>query len=147
MVVKIIYALLLSAVVLSFLLGGGPERLIAAVLATMVAIDRVAHFLLAGLDRSSLDQFHLALDLAGLAAMVAVALSARRYWPLWACSCQLISVLAHLAWLLGTMIPMRVYLVMDIAPSVLISIALIVGVVAHRWRQARRATNPSWKGS
>lgn len=146
MVVKIIYALLLSAVVLGFLLGGGPERLVAAVLASMVAIDRVAHIVLIGLDRASLDQFHFTLDLAGLAAMVAIALSARRYWSLWASSCQLISALTHLAWLLGTNLPMKVYLVMDIAPSVLISIALIVGVVAHRRRLKRRETDPSWKG-
>lgn len=147
MVVKIVYALLLLAVVLGLVRGGGPERLIAAVLATMVAIDRVAHILLGGFDPTSLDRFHLALDLAGLAAMVAVALNARRYWPLWVCSCQLISVLTHLAWLLGTRLTLRVYLVMDIAPSALISIALIVGVVSHRWRMARRATDPPWKGS
>ena len=147
MIVTVIYALLLLAVLLGLLRGGGPERIIAAVLASMVAIDRVAHELLTGPDRSSLDQFHLAIDLAGLAAMVAVALSARRYWPLWASSCQLISTLTHLAWLLGTRLPMRVYLVMDIAPSVLISIALILGVVAHRRRLKRRGSDPSWKGS
>ena len=147
MVVTIIYALLLLAVLLGLMRGGGPERIIAAVLVSMVAIDRMAHELLAGLDRSSLDQVHLAIDLAGLAAMVAVALNAWRYWPLWACSCQLISALTHLAWLLGTTLPMQVYLVMDIAPSVLISIVLIVGVVAHRRRLKRRGRDPSWKGS
>lgn len=147
MVVKVIYAMLLLAVVLGFLRGGGPERAIAGVLTAMFAIDRVGHFLLAGHDRAALDHLHLALDLAGLAAMVGVALSARRYWPLWASSCQLISVFSHLGWALETGLPMQIYLVMSIAPSALISIALIVGVTEHRGRVRHRGNDPPWKDS
>ena len=147
MVVMIVYVLLIAAIVLGLWRGGGPERIVAVVLIGMIAVDRVAHVLLAGYNPTSLDQFHLVIDLAGFAALVAVALSARRYWPLWASSCQLISVFTHLAWLLKTPLPMQVYLVLDIAPSALISCAVILGTVLHRRRLARHGTDLSWKSS
>ena len=78
MVVTIVYALLAAAVVFGLWRGGGPERTIAFVLVTMVVVDRAGHALLATHSPTALDLFHLVIDLAGLAAMVAVALTARR---------------------------------------------------------------------
>ena len=59
MVVMIVYVLLIAAIVLGLWRGGGPERIVAAVLIGMIAVDRVAHVLLAGYNPTSLDQFHL----------------------------------------------------------------------------------------
>ena len=147
MVASIITVFVVASIVLGLVLGGGPERIVAGTMAAMFAIDRVAHALLADHSPTALDLFHLVIDLAGLAAMVAVALTARRYWPLWACSSQLISLFSHLAWLLGTSLPKPVYLVMDIAPSALISCTVILGTAFHQLRLMRRGTDLSWKGS
>ena len=147
MVASIITVFVVASIVLGLVLGGGPERIVAGTMAAMFAIDRVAHALFADYSPTALDLYHLVLDLAGLAAMVAVALTARRYWPLWACSSQLISLFSHLAWLLGTGLPKPVYLVMDIAPSALISCTVILGTAFHQLRLMRRGTDLSCKGS
>lgn len=145
MVASVITVFVMASIVLGLVLGGGPERIVVGTMTAMFALDRVAHALLAHHSPIALDLFHLVLDLAGLAAMVSVAFTARRYWPLWASSSQLISLFSHLAWLLGTNIATPVYLVMDIAPSASIAAAVIVGTVSHRRRRAKRGTDLSWK--
>ena len=139
--------MLYIAIVLGLWRGGGPERIIATVLVAMVVVDKAVHFLFIDYGEATFDQLHLVIDLASLAAMVAVGVTAQRYWPLWASSCQLISVLTHLGWALETKLPVQVYLVLDIAPSTLISGALILGTVRHRRRLAKLGTDSSWKGS
>ena len=141
------YGLLFAAIGFGFWRGGGPERSVASILAAMFLLDRAGHLLLADRNAATFDHLHLTIDAAGFASLVAVSLKARRYWPLWASSCQLISVFTHIGWTLETKLPQAVYLVVDIVPSLLISFALFQGTWMHRRRLTRRKIDQSWKDS
>lgn len=139
------YLLWFAAIGLGFWRGGGPERIFAAILAAMFLLDKSGHLLLGNRPDLAVDLMHMVVDLAVFMAMGSVSLKARRYWPLWACSCQLISVFTHLGWALQTMLPAAVYHVVDIAPSYLIFLSVICGTITHRRRLAKRGADPSWK--
>lgn len=147
MVAIISYILLVVAIVLALWRGGGPERVFVTILTTMFLLDRAGHVLLADRTEAAFDHLHLVIDQAAFAAMVGVSLKARRYWPLWASSCQLISLFTNLGWAIDTRLPQGVYLAVGIAPSYLISSALIWGTLMHWRRLARRGADPSWRGS
>ena len=141
------YLLWFAAIGLGFWRGGSPERVFAAILAAMFLLDRTGHLLLGNRPDLPVDLLHMVIDLAVFVAMCSVSLKARRYWPLWASSCQLISLFTHLGWALETRLPPAVYLVVNIAPSYLIFLSVIGGTLMHRRRMARRGADPSWKNS
>ena len=145
MITIISYCLLFASVTFAFWRGGGPERVFASILSVMFLLDRVGHILLFDRTKVEIDYLHLVIDFAALGAMVVTSLLARRYWPLWATSCQLVSTYSHLGWAFDTRIPQAVYLTMDIAPWYLISLALIWGTHAHKQRIARHGADLSWR--
>lgn len=147
MLAYISYLAWFLAIGLGFSRGGAPERIFAAILAAMFLLDRAGHLLLAGCPRATIDHMHLVVDLCVFVAMLSVSLATRRYWPLWASSCQLISVFTHLGWALETRLPWAIYLVVDIAPSYLIYLAVICGTWMHRRRLSRRGVDPAWRDS
>ena len=125
--------------------GGTPERLFAAILAAMVGFDRVGHMVLGEHDRAAIDALHLTIDLTSFIAMMAVMIYARRLWPIWACSFQLLSLASYPLLLLDTQLPSVVRTMLAVAPSYFISALLILGVVLHRVRLKRHGSDPSWR--
>jgi hypothetical protein len=137
-------ALLALAIGMAVWRGGGPERSFAAILAAMFSLDRIGHLAL-GESGQSIEQMHAVLDLAALGAMATVMLAARRLWPIWACSLQLLSAVAHWARPLGERVPEIAVRILATAPFLLICLTLILAVAAHRLRLKRRGFDPSWR--
>ena len=75
--------------------GGRHERLVAAIciVATIatVAVNSPLNQMYAGVERGA-----LMVDLAVLAAFIAIALVSDRFWPLWVAGLQLTTSIAHL---------------------------------------------------
>ena len=136
--------LLANAIILAWWRGGGPERCFAAILAAMFLLDRLGHFIL-GDTGVGIERTHAVIDLAPLPAMMAIMVIARRLWPIWACSLQLLSAVAHLARPMDSKIPEIAVRFLAIAPFQLICLTLIGAVIAHRRRLAQRGYDPSWR--
>ena len=126
--------------------GGAPERAVAAA------------FLVAGLATPLLDlpevqRFYsvsvgvFAIDLLLLAALLAIALRADRFWPLLVVSLQAIIIIAHLVKFANPDLIRRAYSMMIAVWSYPQLLLLVVGTVRHRRRLARNGTDGSWKTS
>jgi hypothetical protein len=133
------------AVAFALLRGGGPERWFAGIMAGIVVVDRVGHLLLGGADLSYFATLHLSIDLTAFGAMMVVMIRARRLWPIWACSFQLLSVVSHTTWMMGDRLSPVIPAMLGIAPSYLICATLILGTVLHRVRCTRHGSDPSWR--
>lgn len=126
--------------------GGAPERAVAV------------SFLVAGLATPLLDlpqvqRFYsvalgvLAIDLLLLAALLAIALRADRFWPLLVVSLQAIIIIAHLVKLADPELIRRAYAMMIALWTYPQLILLVIGTVRHRRRLRRNGTDSSWKSS
>lgn len=97
--------------------GGKPEKQIAAVLCAMAALDLGFHTITgAAGEYGEVDTFHAFNDLWSLAAMLAVALRAERFWTLWVAAFQLIAALSHLIRFLDLEMLRIVYAIVIRAP-------------------------------
>lgn len=130
--IYLFFALLALVSGYAFLRGGREERFVAAVcivasLASL-AVFRPSHV-------SYLDfQPRIALiDLAALAAFVAIALQTRRFWPLWVSGLQLTTTIGHLLKLLDPHLLPVVYGAALASWSYVILLILAVGT----WRANR----------
>lgn len=135
------------AVAFGLLRGGAPERWFAAILAAMLVVDRAGHLALGADDLLAIERLHLAIDLAGFGAMLLVMVRARRFWPVWACSFQLLSLASHATPLLGPGLSPVVTTMLAIAPSYLICASLILGTALHRARLRQLGSDPPWRVS
>ena len=79
--VAVFIAFLLGAIGYAAWRGGGPERVMAGIAASMVALDQALHAFVPPAF-ATLDAGHLAIDLYGMAATLALALGAHRFWPM-----------------------------------------------------------------
>jgi hypothetical protein len=134
-----------SAVVLAFavalplLTGHGPERQGGLVLLTMTIIAFGGSGLFGRVYRT-VDPVGLIVDVVGFVGFTILALRAPRYWPLWASSLQLLSLIAHLVRFLEFKIAPVTYAVMKTGPSYLLMMCLIVGSLWRlRFSQTSRA--------
>jgi hypothetical protein len=144
----IIYTVLFALVVIYALVrGGGPERLFASILTAMLVVDRVGHAVLGETSRSAINGLHFVIDLGSFAAMMAVMIWSRRFWPIWACSLQLLSLASHVTRMLDARLPPVITAILGIAPNYLICVCLMLGTVLHRLRLRRRGSDPSWRSS
>jgi hypothetical protein len=135
------------AVGYALLRGGGPERWFAGVQLGMLLIDRAGHGVLGNAAQGAIDNLHLFIDLAGFGGMVLVMIRARRLWPIWACSFQLLSLASHAIRVLSARLPPVIPAILGIAPNYLICVSLIVGTALHQARRRRRGSDPSWRSS
>lgn len=139
-------ALLAAVVGLALLRGGAPERYFAFILVAMLLVDRAGHQLLGNDNLAAIHILHLVIDLASFGAMMAVMIAARRIWPIWACSFQLLSLASHVTRALGAKLPAIVPSILGIAPSYGIYLTLVVATLLHA-RRKRRGSDPSWRTS
>lgn len=126
--------------------GGTPERLgaiillIASVLTPLMRSWNMARF--QGLEPSI-----LALDLVALAAFVALALRANRFWPLWIAAIQLLGCTGHIAKALNPAIDPWAYYVMVALGGYPMCLIIAIATRRHRRRMAERGVDPSWNAS
>jgi hypothetical protein len=135
------------AVGFALLRGGAPERWFALVLVAMLLVDRAVHPFLDATDAASIDRLHLAIDLASFGAMLLIMIRARRFWPIWACSFQLLSLASHATPAMSGQLPPVVPAILGIAPNYLICASLILGTALHLVRRRRLGNDPPWRGS
>lgn len=138
------FLLLIVAVALAFWQGGAPERWGAAVVLAMALLQVGGESLLPS-GFTSVDPLSLMTDVVGAAGFGVLALQARRIWPLWATSLQLLSLSAHFARWADIDIPPIVYAVMRGTPTFLALSAIALGTVLHVLRKRRHGDDPSWQ--
>lgn len=138
------FLLLALTLGIAFWRGGGPERYGAAVLAAMFVVQGTM-FQIVPSGFYSVDPVPLVTDIIGFAGFGAIAMNARRIWPLWAAALQLLAVSAHFARWADLAIHAQVYAFMRSGPTFLALIALFAGTVLHRVRQRRWGFDPAWQ--
>ena len=126
--------------------GGEPERAGAACLAWLTAGTFIFRPFVK-MNLVSLDLGTFAVDAIALVALLVLALQANRSWPLWACSAQLIAVLAHIIRSVEVEIAPGAYATMIKAPSYIQCITLIIGTMAYRRALRRIGSVASWRTS
>ena len=120
--------------------GGRPEKQVAAILSAMVALDLGYHGIV-GWQTSydGIDPFHTFNDAWALAAMLAVALTADRFWTLWLTALQVIAATSHLLRVIDSEMLRIVYAVITRFPFWLQILLLIGGTWNHARKRRPRA--------
>lgn len=135
MVRFIIFLLLLAAATLyAFRRGGTPEKQVAATLVVIELLDMAYHGLGARSHYLTVDAFHAFNDFWPLVVLLAVALTADRFWPLWVAALQVIAAFAHYGRAVDLSVPAMAYSIMIRVPIWLQTSVLLFGT----WNYARR---------
>lgn len=123
--------------------GGAPERIGAA----LYALACLASFLLVSAPQlrfRSLESGIFVIDLLLFACFAALALCARRFWPIWVTALAGLGVMGHLAtWAGPEQIPWAYAVILSIWSYPILMI-LVVGTLAHRRRLETNGSDPSW---
>lgn len=138
--------LLLCAILYALARGGAPERLAAIVIAAGVGLT----ILFAGAWEHRFAHVEYGILLADalvLAGLLAIALRAERFWPLWMSGAQLLMVVLHLPILLNPDVKAQAYHHLQAGLSWLIVGMLIVATWRHRQRIRHAGTDRSWSAS
>jgi hypothetical protein len=140
-----VFAVVCVAGWLGYRRGGPPERLAAMIIVGWIIADAIYHLLFGPSGFDKVDPVHVVLDGAELAAIMWLALSANRTWPLWAAAAQVICVLGHVAVLLGQPGMRQAYWAMTQLPQYVQLTALIIGATAHTRRVRLMGRYRSWR--
>jgi hypothetical protein len=135
--------ILILSIGFAFARGGAPERWGALVIVTMTAIQ-VATVFFAHQKFHSVDLASVIVDAYGVAGFGAIALYARRAWPIWATSLQILSLSSHFARQADAAVSPMVYALMKSSPTFFVLLALLVGTAAHRRRLRVHGKDPGW---
>ena len=140
----ILFNMLLGACALyAFVRGGAPERVVAAAFIAAA----IASFVAQPLVRGGYDDTEfglLLIDVALLAVLVAVALWANRFWPIWIAAFQLFALLVHVTMLYEQDILPLVYFVVISRIAYPMLLMLLVGTMLHFQRLKRHGADPDW---
>lgn len=138
--------MLLLAFSVSFAIwkGGAPERVGGLLILGMLVWQYTAESIVPS-RFTIVDPVPLITDMAGFLGFGFLALQARRFWPLWATSLQLLSLSAHFARWADLEVAPLVYALMRAAPTFGAMIALSCGTVLHLQRLRRHGCDPSWQ--
>ena len=134
--ILLFYTLLVGAAGAAWRMGGTPEPPAAAMLVAATVASKLVAWPLYG----RFAQFEAALfvvDVLLLAGLLAVALTADRYWPLWLTPFHAYTVVAHLGRLASPDTFAAVYL----SNSALMADPVMTGLIAGSWRHRRRSRN------
>ena len=127
----------------AFAKGGGPEKVGALVIATMTAIQ-LGCLLIEPQRFYSVDVASVIVDAYGVIGFGAIALYAKRAWPIWATSLQILSLSSHFARQVDAGVSPMVYGIMKSSPTFLVLFALLVGTLAHTRRLRLHGGDPGW---
>lgn len=126
--------------------GGRPEQLagcallLAATTTLLINLPRTVYF-------RDLETEVLLVDAALLAALVAIAMRANRFWPLWMTAMHAGTLAVHLAKAANPSLVWPVYSFAASASSIPIQILLLWGTMRHRRRLRLFGSDPPWNGS
>ena len=137
-------AVLILSVTLAFARGGSPERYGALAIVLMTLLQ-FASRLVVPPSYLSVDLASVIVDAFAVITFGAIALHARRAWPIWATSLQLLSLSSHFAREVDKRVPAMVYAIMKSSPTFLVLIILLLGTLAHLRRVRLHGSDPAWK--
>lgn len=139
-------AVLVALALAAWRWGAGPERALAGLLVGMSIFDAANHALFeVSSSFMTVDAGHVLIDLAALAASLAVAINANRMYPLWFAAFQLIAVFAHIARGLADETAGLAYQIMFIGPSYCQIIIMALAIRSHRRRVRQNGPYRSWR--
>ena len=136
-------AILLLSIGFAFARGGGPEKWGALVIVTMTAIQ-VGSASVEPRRFHEVDIASVVVDTYGVIGFGAIALYARRAWPIWAAALQILSLSSHFARQVDAGVSPMVYALMKSSPTFFVLLALLAGTVAHRRRLRAYGSDPGW---
>lgn len=133
--------------ILAFALRKGeePERLVSGIIIATATADAINHAMFGDPAFFALNPGHLVIDGWALLGMLWVALRANRGWPLWACSAQIIVVLAHTSKLIDLSLVRYGYFAMTQLPVAIQTAALFAGTRAHLRRKRHIGPYHAWR--
>lgn len=139
-------ALLIACCGYSFMRGGAPERVGAAIIAigsvlTYVAMSNPAT------NYRSVEADAFVVDLACLVAFLILALRAERFWPLWITALQIIGIAGHAVKLADPGTIRQAYAFALAFWSYPMLLLIVLGTWRHQQRLARFGFDRSWVGS
>jgi hypothetical protein len=146
LLVYVSIALQLAASAYALVRGGAPERIVAVLMlvayATSVLVQSQFPVRFHGVELGI-----FIVDCAMLAALLAVALRAERFWPIWMTGLQAVAVAAHLAKMVNPLVIPWAYAAMLAFWSHPMMLLLILGTWRHRRRMAVFGVDKSWSSS
>lgn len=135
--------LLFGSAVYAFVRGGAPERVVAAAfIAAAMASYITGPAWLTSFQRTEI--VLLEIDAALLVVLVAVALWANRFWPMWIAAFQLFTLLVHIAKLYQQDILPIVYFAVISRIAYPMLLMLLAGTVLHFRRLQLYGSDPDW---
>jgi hypothetical protein len=126
--------------------GGRPEQLVgcalllAAATTLLINLPRTVYF-------QNFEAEVLLVDSALLAALVAVALRANRYWPLWVTAIHASALAVHLAKLANPSLVWPLYSFAASVSSIPIQLILLWATIRHRRRVRELGSDSPWNES
>ena len=137
------YATLLTAVVAALWKGGAPERYGVGVLGLMFVVQIAAYTKIDPI-LTEVDGVALLSDTIGVIGFTALALNARRWWPMFAAALQILSLTSHLSRLIESDIVFWAYSWMKSMPTAIVVYLIIIGVICHQVKLKRYGFDPDW---
>jgi hypothetical protein len=126
--------------------GGRPEQLagcallLAATTTLLINLPRTVYF-------RNLETEVLLVDAALLAALVALALRANRYWPIWVTAMHAGTLAVHLAKFANPSLDWPLYSFAASVSSIPIQLILLWATIRHRRRLRQFGMDPPWNES
>jgi hypothetical protein len=142
----IFYTALLAATVYAFRCGGGPEKVVAALLLTAAALTLIVQSS-GRLRFSEVELGVFLVDCGLLAGLLAVAMRAERYWPLWMTALQAVAVAGHGAKALNPHVVAWAYAVLLAVWGYPMVALLAVATSRHQHRVRKFGSELSWTRS
>jgi hypothetical protein len=142
----VFYSLLAASCLYALLRGGPPERIGAGIFAISALLSTAAvsaH----PIRYISIEVGVLAVDLAMLAALLALALRAERFWPLWVSALHIIGTAGHAVKAFDPEVLRLGYAFAMAFWSYPMLLLLVAGTWCHRKRLKRNGADISWSSS
>ena len=141
--ILVYYAVALATCWFAFRHGGLPERIVAAAFLLAAIASTIVAFSVRPAFRS-VDGALLSVDVVLLGGLVAVAMFANRFWPIWISALHLLAIAVHgvraydptlVPWMYAAAISKIAYPMLAV---------LIVGTERHRRRRSSQGCDPDW---
>ena len=137
------FLVLLASIATALLKGGQPEKCGAGALIVMALVQFMGREVF-GVRFGQIDWVAFTVDLIGFASFTAIALFARRIWPLWASTLQLFCLTTHFFRVLDIHLHPAVYWLVKSVPTFVICLILVASTMLHRRRLNSNGGDASW---
>jgi len=142
LIVVVFNCLLVSCAAYAFVRGGAPEKVVAA---AFIVAAAASYAVIPAQGRfHGLEFGLLSIDAGLLVVLVAVALSANRFWPIWIASLQLFALLVHVARAYQEDVLPIVYFAVISRIAYPMLAMLAIGTACHFRRVRRYGADPDW---